>query len=201
MEAMAKEAALARVEADLRSGDVGKARDRLHTLVHDYPNDVGLRTRLAEVYQRLKFPAMAGRYWYLEASWTAEMEDSIAIFRRSCGDDPLRILSALKFRGDSSQIPKYARERLGSLQQAVHGKYGFSAEPNTPSRMLRRRRGEMLRAATYGQESIRHPSSRGFVTFGRNRVHRWAALAGAVIIALAATGLVSIARWLWGILG
>jgi hypothetical protein len=49
---MGKETALRRVEEDIARGDLGKARDRLHGLLKDYPDDLALRTRLAEVYAR-----------------------------------------------------------------------------------------------------------------------------------------------------
>ena len=62
---MTKESILARVGVDVASGDLGKARDRLHTLVFEHPDDLLLRERLAEVYDSLQQPAQAGRYWYL----------------------------------------------------------------------------------------------------------------------------------------
>lgn len=202
---MSKETVLSRVEADLLRGDLGKARDRLHTLVYDSPNDVALRSRLAEVYHRLQFPAMAGRYWYLDEHRTPEMETAVAAFERFCGGDPLLILSALKFRGDPQQVSVYARERLGMLQNAVQDKYKFFPEAYAPSRMLRGRRGAMpkqVRETTYRQMLRRAPPRRGFIphgfiAIGRSLIDVRVSLAGALIVALAVTGLASIIWWIY----
>ncbi|MEE8443576.1 MAG: DUF6584 family protein [Dehalococcoidia bacterium] len=193
---MSKETVLSKVEADLHRGDLGKARDRLHTLVYDYPNDVALRTRLAEVYHRLQFPAMAGRYWYLNEHRTPEMEIVVAAFERSCGGDPLLMLSALKFRGD----PCYAGDRLIALRQAVQDKYEFFPKAYTPSRMLRSGRGSVPYAALLEkrQQLARlRPRMRGFIPIGRHHIHLRVAIAGVVIMALSATGLVSIGWWVY----
>ncbi len=197
---MSKETVLSRIEADLQRGDLGKARDRLHTLVYNYPSDMALRARLADVYHRLQFPAMAGRYWYLEEHRTPEMETVIAAFERSCGNDPLLMLSAIKFRGDPYQVGDYTRQRLGMLQQAVQDKYGFFPEAYAPSMMLKGRRGAMpkqVRETAYRQMLRSVPPRRGFIqhgliVIGRHHIDLRVAVAGIVIMALAATGLVSI---------
>ena len=197
---MSKETVLSRVEADLHRGDQGKARDRLHTLVFNYPNDVALRTQLAEVYYRLQFPAMAGRYWYLGGYRTPEMETAVAAFEKSCGNDPLLMLSAVKFRGDPYEIPNYARDRLTALRQAVRNKYDFFPDVYTPSRMLKSGRGSVpytvlleMRRQRLGLAS----HGRSFNLIGRHHIHLKVTLAGVVIMALAATGLVSIGWWVY----
>ena len=200
---MSKETVLSRIETDLQRGDLGKARDRLHTLVYSYPSDMALRVRLAEVYHRLQFPAMAGRYWYLEEHRTPEMETVVAAFERSCGNDTLLMLSAIKFRGDPYQVGDYTRQRLGMLQQAVQYKYGFFPEAYAPSMMLRGRRGAMpkqVRETAYRQTLRSVPQRRGFIqhgliVIGRYHIYPRVAVAGIVIIALAATGLVNIVWW------
>ncbi|MBI4202007.1 MAG: hypothetical protein HY532_02675 [Chloroflexi bacterium] len=200
---MSKEAVLARVDADVRSGDLGRVRDRLHTLIYHYPNDVALRSRLAEVYQKLQFPAMAGRYWYLEERRTTEIEASIAAFERSCGGDPLLMLSALKFRGDPDDIPDHAREHLQSLRQAVQDRYGFFPDAYAPSRRIGDGRVAIpkgVRETQYRQMLRRgFPRQgfyqRGFISIGHRLVALHVVLAGAVIMALALTGLLTIARW------
>ena len=198
---MSKETVLSRVEADLRREDLGKARDRLHTLVYNYPNDLALRTRLAEVYHRLQFPAMAGRYWYLDEQRTPEMETAVAAFERSVGGDPLLMISALKFRGDPyEEIPDYARGRLKTLRQAVQERYDFFPNAYTPSRILSSGRVSV----PYAVLEERHqrlarlrPSPRGFIVIGRYHVHIAGALAALVVMALSATGLVAIGRWVY----
>lgn len=202
---MSKETVLTRVEADLRREDLGMARDRLHTLLHTYPNDVALRARLAEVYHQLQFPAMAGRYWYLEEHQTPDMRSAVAAFELSCGGDPLLTLSALKFRGDPQRLPDYAKERLESLRHSVQEKYEFFPEADARSRMLRGGRGatskqvretasrQMLRRTSPRRGLIQHRS----IAIGHSQIDVRVALAVALIMALAATGLVNIAWWLY----
>lgn len=198
---MSKETVLSRVEADLLQGNLGKARDRLHTLVYDYPNDVALRSRLADVYHRLQFPAMAGRYWYLNEPRTSEMETAVVAFERSVGRDPLLMLSALKFRGDPyEEIPDYARGRLSALRQAIHDKYDFFPDAYTPSRMLKSGRGGVpyvVREEMRQQLTRLRPHMRGFIVVGRHHIHLRVAIAGVVTVALSATGLVSIGWWVY----
>ena len=196
---MSKETVLAQVEANLQRGDLGKARNRLHSLVFNHPNDVALRSRLAEVYHRLQFPVMAGRYWYLEEHPTPETQEAIAAFRRSCGDDPLLMLSALKFLGDPSQLPDGSRERLDALRQAVHAKYGFFPDAYVPSRMLGRGQAsvppEVARALSMARMRLR-PRQR-FIRIGRHYVYQWIVVAGIIVAVLVGIGLFTIASWLY----
>lgn len=121
---MALQEALQRVQEDIAAGNLGRARDRLHGLVWQYPNDLSLRARLAEVYWQLQFPAMAGCYWYLHEPTTEAMRHAIAEFERSCKGDPLHMLLRLKFRGNPKELPPYARHQLERLQQQCQRKYG-----------------------------------------------------------------------------
>ncbi len=122
---MGKARTLARVENDLTRGDLGKARDRMHGLVAQYPDDISLRAKLAEIYARLHYPQMAGRYWYLEQEKTSAMREACLVFERSCGGDPLPILLALKFRGDPATLTAYPRGRLEDLQRRCLERHGF----------------------------------------------------------------------------
>jgi hypothetical protein len=51
------------------------------------------------------------------------MEAAIGAFERCCNDNPLLMLSALKFRGDVVKMPEHARERLEALRREVHERY------------------------------------------------------------------------------
>lgn len=101
---MSIERTLRKIEQDIDVGDYGKARDRLHGLIFTYPDNLALRRKLGEIYWKLQYPAMAGRYWYLEEEKTPTMMTACENFERSCGNDPLQILLALKFRGDFESI-------------------------------------------------------------------------------------------------
>jgi hypothetical protein len=115
---MALEQTLEKIEADIRLGNPYKARDRLHGLIASYPDNLSLRKKLGDVYWQLQYPAMAGRYWYLEQDKTPEMVSACAEFERFCGHDPLRMLFALKFRGDLNAMQNtFAGEVLISLHE------------------------------------------------------------------------------------
>jgi len=121
--------ALRRIEEDLAAGDYGKARDRLHGLIATFPNDLTLRRKLGDIFWHLQYPAMAGRYWYLEEQKTPDMAAACQAFERSCGDDPLQILLALKFRGEIEAIrDTFAGQTLLTLQARAKEERGVYVE-------------------------------------------------------------------------
>ncbi|MBT2701193.1 DNA helicase [Bacillus sp. ISL-40] len=97
---------LKKIEEDIKNDDLGKARDRLHGLISTNPNELELRRKLGDIYFLLKYPSMAGRYWYLEENKTPEMVKACAAFEKSEGNDPSRISTALKFKGNPEIIQK-----------------------------------------------------------------------------------------------
>lgn len=117
--------ALSRVQADIDRGDLGKARDRLHGLIAQYPDDLSLRARLAETYAELRYPRMAGRYWYLESDKTPRMQEACRSFEESCGRDALRMLLAIKYRGDLASLPENSRAILEDLQKRSVEQHGY----------------------------------------------------------------------------
>ena len=124
-----KEETLERIEKDIAAGDCGKARDRLHGLLTSYPQDLELRCKLGDVYWRLQYPAMAGRYWYLEEAKSATMTAACTVFERSCGSDPAQMLLALKFKGDLAPLHEsYAGSMLLALQAQARERSGYQIE-------------------------------------------------------------------------
>ena len=122
---MPKPETLKRIERDIAAGNLGKARDRLHGLILSYPEDLSLRFRLAEVYRQLQYPAMAGRYWYLEEQRTEEMRQAVAEFERECGNEPWLIANRQKIRFEPEGLPPgHARDRLTELTDRCKRKYG-----------------------------------------------------------------------------
>ena len=117
--------ALSRVQDDLDRGDLGQARDRLHGLIAQYSEDLSLRARLAEVYAELRYPRMAGRYWYLEGDKSPQMQEACRAFEESCGRDALQMLLAIKFRGDPTALPAPSRGILEGLQKRSLGQHGY----------------------------------------------------------------------------
>ncbi|WP_370046155.1 DUF6584 family protein [Lysinibacillus sp. RC79] len=91
---------LKRIEEDIKNDDLGKARDRLHGLISTFPNELELRKKLGDIYFELKYPAMAGRYWYLEKNKTPIMVQACIEFENSMGNDINNLARALKYKGD-----------------------------------------------------------------------------------------------------
>lgn len=163
-----KEETLCRIQADIAASDLGKARDRLHGLIATYPDDLALRLRLGQVYWELQYPAMAGRYWYLEEHKTPAMAQACRSFERSCGDDPAKLLLAVKFRGDIEKIRgTYPGRTLLELQEQA-------AESN----------GYVIEFGKIGRERYRYTRWSGF----RGRL----ILVGFVVASLVAAGLMVI---------
>jgi len=129
------EKTLSRIEGDIASGDYGKARDRLHGLIATYPDALELRRRLGNVYGQLQYPAMAGRYWYLEEDRSPAMDAACCAFEESCGDDPVQMLLALKFRGDFEAIADtFAGRTLLALQDRARQERGCTIGFGKPGR-------------------------------------------------------------------
>jgi hypothetical protein len=125
---MPKELSLERIDADIAAGDLGKARDRLQGLIGSFPNDIALRSRLADVYSQLHYPDMAGCYWYLEEDQTAQIEQALSAFKKRCGGDPWLMLHSIKFRGESEALPSHAHKQLNQLVTECKKKYGSYPE-------------------------------------------------------------------------
>lgn len=108
---------LKKIEEDIENNNFGKARDRLHGLISTYPNELYLRKQLGDIYYKLQYPEMAGRYWYLEEHKTDIMHESCLLFEKSMGNDPYHISRALKFKGDSIHIKRLDKDQNLSLVQ------------------------------------------------------------------------------------
>lgn len=123
---MSIELTLKNVEMDIKQGDFGKARDRMHGLIANYPNNLSIRRQLGDIYWKLQVPSMAGRYWYLEKDKSAEMESACRKFENQCGSDPMQILLALKYRGDFPAIEnEYAGRILLELHEQAKRKHKY----------------------------------------------------------------------------
>jgi hypothetical protein len=125
VDSMAKDDVLKRIYSDIEAGDLGKARDRLHGLLYTYPNDLHIRELLGDVYWRLQFPAMAGRYWYLTEVKGEHVETAKTAFEKSVGKDPTRIMEALKFCGDLNSLSEQVLNQIEALQQEHIKKHGY----------------------------------------------------------------------------
>ncbi|MFF2450567.1 DUF6584 family protein [Neobacillus sp. NPDC058068] len=114
---------LKRIEEDIKNNDLGKARDRLHGLISTYTNELELRKKLGDIYFELKYPSMAGRYWYLEEHKTPEMVKACIAFEKSMGNNPNRIARALKYKGNIEIIKRLELDQaITSIQKNVKEK-------------------------------------------------------------------------------
>lgn len=119
---MTVERTLARVDDDLRRGDVTMAGTRLRSLVRDVPRSLEARLRLAEVCRLEGLPVEAGRWSYLAAHREAA---EVQAFERACGDDPVRIMRALRWRGPEDDVrDDVARERLREVRARAEAAAG-----------------------------------------------------------------------------
>ncbi len=117
---MSIESTLLKVEEELSEGKLGIARDRLHGLVASYPEDLSLRSRLAEVYLKLGYPVEAGRWWFLVEKLTPEQESAVRDFVLSYGGNEALILRKLRLK----VIPQdgFAHKRIEELMAAARAK-------------------------------------------------------------------------------
>ncbi|MEK3808080.1 DUF6584 family protein [Bacillus sp. FSL H8-0547] len=128
---------LLKIEEDLKKNDLGKARDRLHGLIATYPDELELRRKLGDIYYALKYPSMAGRYWYLEKNKTLEMQHACIEFEKSMGNDPFQIVRALKFKGDKEIVKDLEfSENFSPVQKKVTEKLLEEPEDSVFDKLL-----------------------------------------------------------------
>lgn len=109
------EETLRRVDADLEHGRVLPAINRLRGLVHERPQRLDVRERLAEVYRGQGELAQAGRWSFLcEELDPAERAAFEHQFRSARGR-----LAAVAWRGGTDGLGPAAAERLRALQAAA----------------------------------------------------------------------------------
>lgn len=118
---MALNDTLARVDADLASGRVPVARQRLRGLVSSYPHEPAPRRRLAEVYRLYGDPAEAGRWMYLEEDRSPE--ETAAFEERYA--NAVRRMRAVAWRGPESAAPTpFAARQLAAVREAASDTLG-----------------------------------------------------------------------------
>jgi hypothetical protein len=121
------ERTLARVDEDLRAGDVQMARTRLKSLVRSLPHRLEARERLADVCRLDGDLVEAGRWSYL-----SEHPDpaEVAAFEHACGNDPVRIMRGLRWPGpdETAAATEHAQVRLLDVRARAEAKAGKKLE-------------------------------------------------------------------------
>ena len=174
------EQTLKKIEYDISTENCRRARDRLHGLILTYPDNLSLRRKLGDIYWKLQYPEMAGRYWYLEEDKSPTMTTACAVFERTFGNDPLHILIALKFRGDIKSIEDtFPGRTLLALHTQAKQKHGYYVD-------FQKQKAE--RYIQRASNKSRHDKMLGI-----------GCIVGLVIgIGLMIVGLVTVVAWLFG---
>jgi hypothetical protein len=121
---------LARVDADLATGRVPVARQRLRGLVSSFPYDLTLRRRLAEVYRLYGDAAEAGRWMYLEEDRNA---DETAAFEARYGS-PGRRMKGIAWRGpEAMAATSFAEGQLIAVRAACAEELGHPVDWDDPA--------------------------------------------------------------------
>ena len=174
---MSKDQTLKTVRREMDEGDLGKARDRLQGLLSTYPDDLEIRRLLGEVYWKLRQPAMAGRYWYLEPATTPEMEQALGAFEKEHGGASITMIQAIRFRGHVDDLDSdYARDQLLTLEERC--------------RKIHRR------VPVYGAR--RSDGTQHTVSAGHTLSLGLTCLILLTVLALIVIGLVTILNWIFG---
>ncbi|MBB0246148.1 hypothetical protein FNQ90_19060 [Streptomyces alkaliphilus] len=171
---MGIERTLERVETDLAAGRVPVARQRLRGLAGSFPQNLGIRARLAEVYRLYGEPAQAGRWSLLEADRRPE---EVAAFEAR-HPDPVERMRLVAWRGPEEEAATaFARERLAELRREASRAAGRPLEWGSTD------------PPTEGEEES---GDIGDTLAG------WGCFAATLLfLLLAGIGAVTVLRWLW----
>jgi hypothetical protein len=171
---------LENVHNDVKNGDLGKARDRLHGLISSFPDNLELRKQLGNIYWQLQLPEMAGRYWYLEEEKDERMIKACQRFEKQFKNDAAFILFAIKFKGQLEPIrDTFAGQTLQGLHQTALEKHAWYKD-------FRNRGSSKYRQSTYDRE--KHKT--------RDAIIKWGFIIILILLVfILCVGVVSVIKW------
>ncbi|WP_294288084.1 DUF6584 family protein [uncultured Chryseobacterium sp.] len=105
-----------KIEQDLKTGKKKKACERLRNLINEYPDDLSLRGKLAQIYYAAGFKDEAGKFWILSEPQNFEMKEAVEIYRSSLSNSRNAILKDIVFRGDKNKLPLYTLNIIKELE-------------------------------------------------------------------------------------
>lgn len=105
-----------RIEQDLKAGRKKKACDRLRNMINQFPDDISLREKLAQIYHDSGFKDEAGKFWIFSEPQNFEMKEAVELYRKSFSNSGNAILKDIVFRGDKTQLSEYAKNILKELE-------------------------------------------------------------------------------------
>ncbi len=110
---------LEKAQTEINQGLKQKAAERLKNVLNTYPDAMEAREMLALMYYESGFLDMAGRYWLLTEPTHDYIAKSIKVYKESINNSPVQILKDLKYRGDKTGLPEYARTTLLDIEDDV----------------------------------------------------------------------------------
>ncbi len=108
---------LSKIESDIKKGLKYRAADRLRNLINEYPDELGFRSNLAELYYYAGFLDAAGKYWIFEESNQQRIQQCVKLYRESVNNSGCQILRDVKFRGNKSDLNEYSLKILLDLEK------------------------------------------------------------------------------------
>lgn len=78
-------------------------------MINEFPDDISLREKLAQIYYDSGFKDEAGKFWILSEPQNLEMKESVETYRNSVSNSGNAILKDIVFRGDKSQLSDYSK--------------------------------------------------------------------------------------------
>lgn len=117
-------------EQEIKKGLKLKAVNRLRNVINQFPNEIGVRTMLAQLYYEAGFYDAAGLYWMLTEPLEERIKECTAIYRASVNYSPIQILKDIRFRGDKLELSPYALQALDALEKERYEKNKSSKKYN-----------------------------------------------------------------------
>jgi hypothetical protein len=105
-----------KIEQDLKTGKKKKACERLRNLINEYPDDLSLREKVAQIYYDAGFKDEAGKFWILSEPQSFEMKEAVEIYRSSLSNSGNAILKDIVFRGNKNKLPAYTLNIIKELE-------------------------------------------------------------------------------------
>lgn len=97
------------ISEDLALGRKFKTADRLRNLINEYPNELTLWERLAELYYESGFRDAAGRYCILTEPTDKRIKKCVELYLESVNHSGTQVLQEITYRGKKDDLPEYAK--------------------------------------------------------------------------------------------
>ena len=130
---------LDKINLDIENGLKSKAADRLRNLIQENPNELEIWNRLAELYYESGFLDAAGKSWILIEPTDERIKKCVAIYEKSVNNSGYQILQDIVYRGDKSELPKYAQEKLNQLETDSKQKANYIPKFNPKTNKQKRK--------------------------------------------------------------